>query len=38
MVKLERKACQQWKGAGISSEVNFTYKVIKEFSAGKKDR
>lgn len=38
MVKLGREAYQQWKGAGILSEVNFIYKVIKEFSAGKKDR
>lgn len=38
MGKLEKDAYQQWEGAGILSEVNFIYKVIKEFSAGKKDR
>lgn len=38
MVKSEREACLQWKGTGILSEVNFIYKVIKEFSSGKKER
>lgn len=38
MMKLWSMTCQQWKGAGILSEVNFIEKVGKKFSAAKKYR